>query len=100
MIDGAYHPLVRTHPVTLRKALYVEETYTHGINGMAHSESSGLIKTLQTHVANISFTARLRWQKNTVAIWDNRSCIHHAFNDHDGFHRVMFRTTVLGEVPS
>ena len=42
---------------------------------------------------------RLRWKKNTFAIWDNRNCIHHAFNDYDGYRREMYRTTVLGEEP-
>lgn len=99
MIDGAFHPLVRTHPVTGRKALYVDQTYASGIQDMTPEEAAPLLGFLVSHVTHASFTCRLRWEKDTVVVWDNRSCIHHAFNDYDGFRREMYRTTVLGEVP-
>jgi len=100
MIDGAFHPLVRTHPVTGRKALYVEQTYSRGIEGMTEAEARPLLDFLLGHVTHPSFTCRLRWERNTFVVWDNRSCIHHAFNDYDGFRREHYRTTVLGEVPA
>ncbi|NNE83603.1 MAG: hypothetical protein HKN28_06500 [Alphaproteobacteria bacterium] len=99
MIEGSYHPLVRTHPVTGRKSLYVEETYSQGFEGMTEEESQPLLEFLQRHVTQASFTCRLRWTPNTFVVWDNRSCLHHAFNDYDGHRREMYRTTVEGEVP-
>ncbi len=99
IIAGWSHPLVRRHPVTGEKALYVDETYSSGIEGMTDPEARALLGFLQQHVTQPAFTCRLRWAPNTLAIWDNRLCIHQAFNDHDGFRREMYRTTVLGEVP-
>jgi taurine dioxygenase len=100
MIDGCYHPLVRTHPATGKKALYVDQTYSQGLEGMTGEESKPLLDYLLTHVTQPSFTCRLRWKRFTLVIWDNRSCIHHAFNDYDGYRREMYRTTVLGESPA
>jgi taurine dioxygenase len=99
MVQGAYHPLVRTHPATGKQALYVDETYSQGIQGMTHAEAAPLLAFLREHVTQPAFSCRLRWEKNTFALWDNRSCIHQAFNDFDGYRREMYRTTVLGEVP-
>jgi len=100
MIDGSYHPLVRTHPVTGRKALYVDETYSQGIEGLTQPEANALLEFLRAHVTQPSFTCRLRWQPGTFAVWDNRSTVHQAFNDYDGYRREMYRTTVLGEAPA
>jgi taurine dioxygenase len=100
MIAGSYHPLVRTHPETGTKALYVDETYSQGFEGLTGEESKALLGFLIAHVTQASFQCRLRWSKNTLVCWDNRGCIHHAFNDYDGFRREMYRTTVLGEVPA
>jgi taurine dioxygenase len=100
MVEGAFHPLVRTHPATGRKALYVDETYSQSIQGMTRAESAALLGFLREHVTQPAFTCRLRWEKNTFTLWDNRSCIHQAFNDFDGYRREMYRTTVLGEIPS
>jgi taurine dioxygenase len=99
MVDGWYHPLVRTHPKSGEKALYVDHTYSHGIQGMTDAEAQALLGFLKDHVSQPAFSCRLRWAPNTFAIWDNRICIHQAFNDHDGFRREMYRTTVMGEVP-
>lgn len=99
MIAGAMHPLVRTHPVTGEKALYVDDSYAVSIDGMTEAEADAMLGFLRHHVTQPAFTCRLRWAPNTLTMWDNRLCIHHAFNDHDGQRREMFRTTVLGEVP-
>lgn len=100
IIAGAFHPLVRTHPVTGEKALYVDGSYAMGIEGLTDREAEPLLGFLRDHVTQAAFTCRLRWETNTLAMWDNRCCLHHAFNDHDGYRREMFRITVLGEVPA
>jgi len=100
LVDGAVHPLVRTHPVTGEKSLYVDETYAVGIDGMSDYEARPLLDFLCAHVTQPLFQCRLQWEPGTFAIWDNRLCLHHAFNDHDGFRREMLRTIVEGEVPA
>ena len=99
MIKGSFHPLIRTHPITNEKAIYVDKVYTKGIEGMSEYESTPLINFLVDHITQEVFSCRLKWQKNTLCLWDNRSCLHRAFNDYDGFRRVLHRTTVLGEIP-
>jgi taurine dioxygenase len=98
-VEGTTHPLVRTHPVTGEKALYCDQTYSIGIEGMTETEAAPLIRFLGEHITQPALTCRLRWAPNTLAVWDNRICIHQAFNDHDGFRREMYRTTVAGEAP-
>lgn len=100
LIAGWRHPLVRTHPETGEKALYVDDSYAITIDGLTEPESDALLKFLRHHITQPAFTCRLRWEPNTLTVWDNRSCLHHAFNDHDGYRRAMFRTTVLGEAPA
>ena len=100
MIEGTFHPLVRTHPVTQHKALYVDETYSIGIQGMTDAEATALIGFLCSHITQPVFTCRLRWEPQTFVIWNNPSCLHHAFNDYDGFRRELYRTTVEGEIPT
>lgn len=98
--EGAVHPLVRTHPVTGERALYVDEAYATGIDGMTPAESRPLIDFLVGHVTQHAFTCRLRWEPGMLVLWDNRICLHHASNDYDGYRREMYRTTVMGEVPA
>lgn len=99
MVAGWYHPIVRTHPKTGAKALYVDHTYSHGIQGMTLAEAEPLLRFLKAHVSQPAFSCRLRWEPKTFTVWDNRICVHQAFNDYDGFRREMYRTTVKGEVP-
>lgn len=98
-LAGTTHPLVRTHPVTGERSLYVDETYTCGIEGFTDAESAPLLEFLVRHVTRSAFTCRLRWAPRTLAVWDNRLGLHQAYNDHDGFRREMYRTTVRGERP-
>ena len=98
-IAGSIHPLVRTHPVTGEKALYVDSSYAIGIDGMLPEESAPILHFLTEHLVQHAFTCRLRWEPDTVAFWDNRLCVHQAFNDYQGSRREMYRTTVVGEVP-
>ena len=97
--EGCFHPLIRKHPVTGKLSLYVDETYTVGIEGMSNAEAETLVNFLCSHITQPVFTCRLRWEAGTLAIWDNRSTLHHAFNDYAGFRREMHRTIVSGEKP-
>jgi taurine dioxygenase len=99
LIEGALHPMIRTHPATGDKSLYIDPTYTVGIEGLSAYEAGPLVDFLCAHITQPIFCCRLRWEPGTFAMWDNRGCIHHAFNDHDGFRREMLRTIVEGEVP-
>ena len=99
MVAGWYHPIVRTHPKSGEKALYVDHNYSQGIQGMTPAEWAPLLTFLKEHVCQPAFSCRLHWEPKTFAVWDNRGCIHQAFNDYDGFRREMYRTTVLGEIP-
>ena len=93
------HPLVRTHPVTGEKALFVSPVYTLGIEGMTPAESQAILGFLFAHMTQQDFIFRHRWAKDTLLIWDNRRTIHLAEGGYDGHLRVMHRTTVAGEVP-
>ena len=99
-IKGSNHPMVRTHPVTGEKALYIDSSYAVGIDGMRPEEAEPILKFLAEHVVQHAFSCRLRWEPDMVAIWDNRLCVHQAFNDYQGFRREMYRTTVVGETPA
>jgi alpha-ketoglutarate-dependent taurine dioxygenase len=98
-VRGSDHPLIRTHPVTGEKALYCDSSYAIGIAGMTGEESAPLLKFLAEHITQPAFTCRLRWSPGTITLWDNRLCVHQAFNDYDGFRREMYRTTIAGEKP-
>ena len=99
-VEGVSHPLVRTHPVTGEKALYCDETYAAGIDGLRPEEAAPLLSFIVRHVTQPAFTCRLRWEAGMIALWDNRLCLHQGFNDTDGFRRELYRTTVAGEVPA
>jgi len=96
----AEHPVVRTHPETGRKALYVNTEHTIRFKGMTAEESLPLIEFLQMHCTRPEFTARIRWEKGTVGIWDNRCVQHFAINDYHGQRRVMWRLPVGAELPA
>ena len=99
-IKGNCHPMVRTHAVTGEKALYVDSSYAIGIEGMTTEEARPILDFLAEHIVQHSHTCRLRWETDMVAVWDNRLCVHQAFNDYQGFRREMYRTTVVGETPT
>ena len=93
------HPLVRVHPVTGRKALYVSPVYTVGIRGMTRAESKALLSFLYEHMVREEYVYRHRWAPNMLTLWDNRCTLHNAVGGYDGHLRVMHRTTVAGERP-
>lgn len=99
-VIGWMHPLVRTHPVSGEKSLFVCQSRSMGIEGMTQAESTALLEFLVEHMTQPAFTCRLRWDDDMFVLWDNRICIHHACNDYDGYRREMYRTTVMGEVPA
>ncbi len=99
-VAGSFHPLVRTHPVTGEKALYCDQTYACGIEGLTPAEAEPLLGFLVSHITQSAFTCRLRWAPKTYVAWDNRICVHQAFNDYDGFRRELYRTTIAGEAPA
>ena len=98
--DRAEHPIVRTHPETGRKALYVNVAHTAGIKGMTDEESAPLLKFLFVHQVKPEFTCRFVWEPNTIAFWDNRCVQHNPVNDYHGFRRVMQRITLRGDRPA
>jgi alpha-ketoglutarate-dependent taurine dioxygenase len=99
-LEGTAHPLVRTHPVTGELSLYVCEVYGVGIDGMTAAESRPLLDFLIQHITQHHFTCRLRWEPGMVTMWDNRTALHLAANDYDGYRREMYRTTLAGERPA
>jgi taurine dioxygenase len=93
------HPVVRTHPETGQKSLYVSSLHTIRFDGMTEEESKPLIDFLNDHCIEPEFSCRVRWEPGQLTIWDNRCTMHNAINDYHGFRRRMRRLTVGPEVP-
>lgn len=95
----AVHPVVRTHPVTRRKALFVNEVFTRRIIELSREESRAMLGFLFEHVKNVNFQCRFQWQDHSVALWDNRCTQHMAIWDYFPETRSGIRVTVKGDRP-
>ena len=96
----AVHPVVRSHPVTGRKALYVNPVFTSHMVGMEPEESAAILGFLYRHIALPDFQCRFRWRQNSVAMWDNRCVVHAAIPDYLPQTRSGYRVTVVGDRPA
>ena len=95
----AEHPVVRAHPETGRRSLFVNPMFTDRIVGLHREESDAVLELLYRHGARPEFGCRLRWEPGTLALWDNRQVWHYALDDYRDFERVMRRVTIRGERP-
>ena len=97
---SAEHPVVRTHPETGRKALFLNVAHTVRFVDMTEEESAPLLRFLWAHQTRPEFTCRFRWTPGALAIWDNRCVLHSAVNDYHGQKRQMHRITLAGDRPA
>jgi taurine dioxygenase len=93
------HPVVRTHPETQRRSLFVNGNYTRHFEGWTEAESAPLLQFLYTHAARPEFTWRHHWQVGDLLIWDNRCTQHAVIGDTRGAERTLHRVTIEGDVP-
>jgi taurine dioxygenase len=98
--QDATHPVVISHPLSARPALYVNGDFTVKFEGWTKAESQPLLDFLYNHARQNEFTCRFHWQKGSMAIWDNRATHHCAMNDYHGERRLMHRITIEGEALS
>ena len=104
--ENSVHPLVRTHPETGRKSLFIARSFTRHFEGMTEDESRPLLDFLFAHATRPEHVCRFRWQKNSIAFWDNRCTMHKAIADFHGaahglnqYRRAMHRVTLEGDRP-
>jgi taurine dioxygenase len=95
----ATHPVVRVHPETGRKNLFVNPKFTVRLTGMPELQSNGLLRLLYDHMAGPQFVVRYHWRPGTLAFWDNRATMHFGIFDYEGERRIMHRVTLRGDRP-
>jgi len=98
-LTPAIHPVVRTHPETGRKGLFVNKHFTQLVIGLSEIESEGILQTLYQHSVVPEITCRFRWQAGSVAFWDNRATMHYAIDDYGDARRLGHRVTLRGDRP-
>lgn len=96
LTSEAVHPVVITHPLSGRKALYVNPAFTLRFEDWSAEESAPMLTHLYRHATRPEYTCRFRWSEGAVAIWDNRATWHYALNDYQGQRRLLHRITVAG----
>ena len=92
------HPVVKTHPITNRKFIYVNPGFTNHIVGLNSTDSNNLLNYLFTFMNKPEFQIRFKWSENTIAMWDNRCTMHYAIGDYAPHHRKMHRVTILNDI--
>ncbi len=95
----ARHPVVRTHPVTKRRLLFINRAHTTRFVGMSERESAPILSFLFERIVQPEFSTRFHWQQGSVAFWDNRACQHYPLNDYQGKFRKMLRVSLAGDKP-
>jgi alpha-ketoglutarate-dependent taurine dioxygenase len=95
----ALHPMVRVHPETGRKNLFVNPMFTVRVKDLPEGQSAGLLRLLYDHMANPAFLLRYHWSPGTLGFWDNRLTMHFGIFDYEGKERVMHRVTLRGDRP-
>ena len=98
-LEPVEHPVVRVHPETGRRSLFVNPGFTSHIAGVSEFESRGLLDLFYAHLTKPEHIVRHRWTAGDVAMWDNRSTLHYANRDYGDFRRIMHRVTWRGEEP-
>jgi len=93
------HPVIRTHPESGKKVIFVNSLFTTHIEGLPPAESKALLDFLFQHVTTAEYTCRFHWQPHSIAIWDNRSTQHKPVNDYFPAHRQLLRITIDGDKP-
>ena len=93
------HPVIRSHPETGKKVIFVNALFTTHIEELSSRESEAVLHYLYQHITTPEFTCRFRWQPNSIAIWDNRSTQHKPINDYFPAHRLLQRITIDGDQP-
>ena len=96
---SAHHPIIRTHPETGRKCLFVNRSFTTKIDGVPRDESDAVLQYLFAHMEHPNFQVRFTWEPNSIAFWDNRSAQHRAIWDYWPHRRHGHRVTVKGDTP-
>lgn len=94
------HPVVRTHPETGEKILYVNEGHAIRFDGWTEADSLPLLEALYKHQRKPEFQCRFRWSPGALAMWDNRSCQHYPVNDYHGYRRLLHRISLKGDRPA
>ena len=98
-LKSVEHPVVRTHPETGRKNLFVNPGFTRSIKGLTPRESDALLSFLYAHMTTPEYVVRYRWEEGDLGFWDNRTTMHYAVGDYGDAHRVIQRVTIKGDKP-